>query len=109
MNATLKFRIGLLLFTLIVVIPAPAQPASPDAGPVLSPQEIAQLPFRAIEHGPHHRVMIATDNGGKVVSQYTELLTSGFKQLEDGTWAECDTEVELFEGGAVARKTRYQA
>lgn len=71
--------------------------------------EIGTLPLEVMEQGSNHRTVVARDpQTGEVVSQYTELVSGGFRRDENGQWLRCDTEVELFQDGAIARKTQYQ-
>ena len=67
------------------------------------------LPFEVEDQGPNHRTVYAKDTvSALTVSRYIELVSGGFRQDENGQWIRCDTEIELFQDGAIARKTQYQ-
>src|SRR5215468_1892373 len=80
-----------------------AQWVSPDTQLFNRSGEIASLPLEVLDQGPHHQTVCAKNAKGDIVSKYTELIVGGFRQLEDGSWARCNNEIELFNGGAVAR------
>jgi hypothetical protein len=69
--------------------------------------DIARLQFQTKDPGPNQRTHFATDAEGKILSQYTEMASGLMRQLEDGSWVECSPEIELFNNGAIARKTRH--
>src|SRR5687768_188857 len=64
--------------------------------------------MQVVEAGPHHRTVILRNESGAVVSQYQQIQTGLMRQADDGSWVETSTEIELFEDGAIARKTGHQ-
>jgi hypothetical protein len=71
-------------------------------------QEFARPEEKREPIGSHHREFELTDELGRVTSRYTQLQTGLMRQLDDGSWTETSTEIELMNGAAVARKTRHQ-
>jgi hypothetical protein len=84
---------------------------------MLYSQEVMRLPsspddsrgtVEVVESGAHHRNVVIRDDEGNAISEYQQLQTGLMRQLEDGSWTEASTEIELFNEGAIARKTQHQ-
>lgn len=64
-----------------------------------------------IERGPHYRVwqtVTAHRNGVYLTNSYVELAT-GLHYWEDGRWQDANPQIEVVNGGAVARRGQHQA
>src|SRR5262245_66538721 len=80
-----------------------------------APQLKAALPEPTVaERGAHHRtwqrVSERVRRDGKSIkhtNSYVELAT-GMHYQKDGQWLESKEEIELFEGGAIARQGQHQ-
>ena len=77
------------------------------------PTAAAPIEPAIAERGPHHRVWRTvtssfTQAGREIyrTNSYTELAT-GMHYFKDGTWQNSKEEIELFEGGAVARQGQH--
>ncbi len=72
------------------------------------PSRDSSRAMQVVEAGPNHRTVVLRNERGEITSQYQQIQTGLMRQVDDGSWVETSTEIELFEDGAIARKTGHQ-
>jgi hypothetical protein len=58
---------------------------------------------------PHETVWASYDETGRVVRKFVEVASGLNRQLPDGSWVRSDDEIEIIEGGAIARNAQFTA
>jgi hypothetical protein len=71
--------------------------------------EAEPMEWQPSELSPHQTVWVRRDDKKKVAGSYVEIQSGLNRQLENGKWERASDEIEVFERGAVARKTQFRA